>query len=411
MPQPDYYRVLGLDPGASKKQIKSAYRKLALKYHPDRNKSAGAAKRFQEITEAYDFLLEHPDYETDRAPSYEDRVASEVLRKEREKMQQRVRAQRAKKKAQDDYFKKPEWHDPILLLRYLANGTLLLGGLTAIILPILLAIFGDPESLVGTFVFMIMGIVLLVFIYQKRKSWFRLGRFKTTLEDLRNYFKLIPGKPTKDLCCYCSGSMADGKPYKIELLKTIDIKIETFGALNHDAKYKNKIKRIVVPRSARAQYFHRLASLFKILSILACMIFFPVESILWRLIAGMLSGGILSTLMLKIVKVRSKVSYLLTPGLLVKAVIWVVCLALISHLGPGFDLQISDYVYLLVAGLLFFLDMLFDLIFGFFPFYRSMFRPVLQQGPILDGLYKEGYQNYQELPVYSVVYPIFRWLF
>jgi len=411
LPQPDYYSLLGLAPGATKKQIKTAYRKLALKYHPDRNKSAGAARKFQEITEAYDFLLEHPDHGADRAPSYEDRVASEVLRREREKMQQRVRAQRAKKKAQDDYFKRPEWHDPILLLRYLANGILLMLGLTAIILPILLAIFGEPESLAGTSIFIIMGIVLLVFIYQKRKSWFRLGRLNTTLKDLRDYFKLIPGKTTKDKCCYCPGSVADGKPYKIELLKTIDIKIQTYGALNHDTKYKNKTKRIVVPRSARAQYFHRLASLSKILSVLVFMIFFPVESILWRFIAGMLAGGILSSLMLKIAKVRSKVAYLLTPGILVKAVIWIVSLALISHLGPGFDLQISEYVYLMVAGLLFFLDMVFDLILGFFPFYRRMFRPVLQQGPILDGLYKEGYQNYQELPVYSVIFPLIRWLF
>ena len=64
-----------------------------------------------------------------------------------------------------------------------------------------------------------------------------------------------------------------------------------------------------------------------------------------------------------------------------------------------------------MAGLLFFLDMVIDLVLGVFPFYRRLFRPIKRQGTILDSLYRDGYQNYQELPVYSVVYPLFRWIF
>jgi len=100
----DYYKVLGLSPGATEKQIKTAYRKLALKYHPDRNQSPGAKKKFQEITAAYDYLLEHPEDATNEIPTYEDRVASEVLRRERERMQQRAKARRAEKKKQEEYF-------------------------------------------------------------------------------------------------------------------------------------------------------------------------------------------------------------------------------------------------------------------------------------------------------------------
>jgi len=52
----DYYDILGVSKGTSQAEIKKAYRKLALQYHPDRNKSAGANGKFKEINEAYEVL-------------------------------------------------------------------------------------------------------------------------------------------------------------------------------------------------------------------------------------------------------------------------------------------------------------------------------------------------------------------
>ncbi len=53
----DYYSILGLDKSATAEQIKKAYRKLALKYHPDKNPgNKQAEERFKEITEAYAVL-------------------------------------------------------------------------------------------------------------------------------------------------------------------------------------------------------------------------------------------------------------------------------------------------------------------------------------------------------------------
>ncbi|XP_057789872.1 uncharacterized protein LOC131006808 isoform X2 [Salvia miltiorrhiza] len=51
------YEVLGVSPSASTKDIKRAYRKLALKYHPDVNKEAGAQEKFMRIKHAYNTLL------------------------------------------------------------------------------------------------------------------------------------------------------------------------------------------------------------------------------------------------------------------------------------------------------------------------------------------------------------------
>jgi len=56
MAQEDYYDVLGVDRNASDKEITSAYRKLAKKYHPDLNHDPGAEEKYKEVNEAYEVL-------------------------------------------------------------------------------------------------------------------------------------------------------------------------------------------------------------------------------------------------------------------------------------------------------------------------------------------------------------------
>ncbi|XP_061770239.1 dnaJ homolog subfamily B member 9-like [Nerophis ophidion] len=52
----DYYDILGVPKDASERQIKKAFHKLALKFHPDRNKGPDAEARFREVAEAYETL-------------------------------------------------------------------------------------------------------------------------------------------------------------------------------------------------------------------------------------------------------------------------------------------------------------------------------------------------------------------
>jgi len=54
----DYYKILGVSRDASQEAIKTAYKKLALKWHPDRNKSPEAEAKFKEINKAYEVLID-----------------------------------------------------------------------------------------------------------------------------------------------------------------------------------------------------------------------------------------------------------------------------------------------------------------------------------------------------------------
>lgn len=70
-PVKDYYAILGVGHSASQSDIKKAYRKLAIVYHPDKNASPDAKSNFQDINEAYDVLSD-----TAKKSLYDSRLAN-----------------------------------------------------------------------------------------------------------------------------------------------------------------------------------------------------------------------------------------------------------------------------------------------------------------------------------------------
>ncbi len=86
-----YYEILEVDKKASQNDIKSAYRRLVMLYHPDKNKLPEAEEMFKEIAEAYSVLSDpskRKQYDLDNEPR------NVMRRKNQEKMWQIIREQK-----------------------------------------------------------------------------------------------------------------------------------------------------------------------------------------------------------------------------------------------------------------------------------------------------------------------------
>jgi len=83
MNEKDYYKILGIDKKASDEEIKKAYRKLAMKYHPDRNKGDKSAEdKFKELSEAYAVLSDKEkkkQYDTFGSAGFQQRYSQEDI--------------------------------------------------------------------------------------------------------------------------------------------------------------------------------------------------------------------------------------------------------------------------------------------------------------------------------------------
>ena len=115
----DYYRILGVSSSASQEEIKAAYRKLALKYHPDINRRRGSEEKFKLINEAYSILGEpekRKEYDAQRQQIHEEKQEEEYTyydnrtQEEKEDELRRIREQLAQERAR----RRKAWFKDIL---------------------------------------------------------------------------------------------------------------------------------------------------------------------------------------------------------------------------------------------------------------------------------------------------------
>lgn len=144
----DYYKILGVDFDADDEDIKRAYRKIALKYHPDKNSSDDATEKFIKATEAYEVLIDpkrREEYDSFYEAGSHDPKMSQSERnnyKEKEKDWSKYGREKAKEYASMQYvkFTKRAFQEVKIGFSYIPNliaiiivGMILIG--TAMSLP------------------------------------------------------------------------------------------------------------------------------------------------------------------------------------------------------------------------------------------------------------------------------------
>ena len=188
-----YHKILGIPPGASKGQIKNAYRKLAKEFHPDRSTLPNAKEKFIEVSEAYEALYEgkiaqkkarqsqsrkttprEKYWHVYRPPrNASERVAWEKVAEERKAYYQAKAKRQAEKrfqkfKEENNAFRKSVFYTPLLWL-YRLMKVLAVAGNSAILFLPFIGKYLDPErfdevSMGGIAIFVLIFIAPIVVI-------------------------------------------------------------------------------------------------------------------------------------------------------------------------------------------------------------------------------------------------------
>ena len=130
----DYYRVLGLQQNASDDDIRKAYRKKAMEYHPDRNNSPDSQEMFIRISEAYEYLISHP---------YRRNITEEEVRRNYQawidyrRAEARRRAEEYARASFDEFRKSPLYQQAKVI-----DGTMVFLGLLLATTVIFMSVYG-----------------------------------------------------------------------------------------------------------------------------------------------------------------------------------------------------------------------------------------------------------------------------
>jgi curved DNA-binding protein CbpA len=178
----DYYRLLGLREGCSLEEVKRAYRIKARLYHPDLNHNPDAPALFIRVTEAYEFILNHPAGKKGPEPG-----KSDYVREWEEMRRQQARARAAYyTRIRFDEFTKSKTYKTTRLF----DGTIILYALVISLMIIFLDIYSystrmelatteeEKPSLLFMILLLIVGITFFAFAYLQLLSFINSKRRK-----------------------------------------------------------------------------------------------------------------------------------------------------------------------------------------------------------------------------------------
>jgi hypothetical protein len=400
----DFYAILQVAPDATKLEIQGSYRRLAKKYHPDVNKSANANEKFCEITEAYEFIMEHLTEQ--RSVKADPEEYEEFKRKVHERAQQQAKMRYEKFRQQHEAFQISGINDIALLVKISVRLIGILLFLFLFFLPVFMSIQDRRINLLLIMVTWPFAGIIGWYIYDNRKNYLVPGQFYYSAARIRHLFTDI--HPATQSCFFCPEKPANSVPYKVELFKLKDLKISTGGFRQHNVHYSNENLILLIPRSRKAFIIHAISSLIKLMALFFCLLFFPVSSIIWRVIFGMISGAILSSLLFIISGTKSKVCYIMSYGLIIRMILWVFCIVLVSRFSiKPFNIFTTDLIQLVVVAIILLdclvMQLLDKVLRG------KAFRPVSRIYPELTQKMETGFMVYHDIPLISVIYPLFKW--
>jgi hypothetical protein len=380
------------------------------------SKVPNAHEKFIEITEAYEFLIEHrhefnADYEYNQ--SYTEDHRREAYARFQEEARKRAEAQAKMRyetfRKQHEAFQQSGLNDLGLIFTLIFRFIVIPVTIGFLLLPLVLPIiYGDFKIIFTAFFFWPFAFGLSWYIYDNRKTYWTPGKFYYNFQRIKQTF--TETTPSQQPCHYCSSQPANSKPYKLELLKLKDIKLKSYGPRQHSMNYVNDKAIIQIPRSQKAFIIHTSNIIVKILSIVSCLVFLTITSFVWRFIAGMTLGGIVSTIILLVTNTKSNVSYLWSLGMILRVCGWLFLIFLCSSFSfHPFDVTTSEYIQLIVIAIIFFdcfLMQLVKLVFG-----KYSYKPIIRQYKDVDLQFNNGYKVYNDVFVVSVIYPLFLWIF
>lgn len=407
----EYYQVLNLKPSANEEEIKQAYRILAKKFHPDINPDPDAHQRFLEISEAYEYLIEDIKYSRGRIYDQDEidpEYFEEIRRVARERAQERARQRFEKLRKEKEEYQESGLHDFVLATSYLGRFALFAFCVFLLVIPVILTLADTGASYIGRVIMMFAGGLGVFFILKAGKRYFIAGRFYYNFQQIKKVFSFIDPE-AQEQCFYSPRRKADSRPYKLEMIRIKDIKLKNYGLGQHGVAFDQKSVILGIPRSHHALVVHSFLIFIKIAILFYCIFFLDIYSVLWRVIIGLLFTVIVSKTILILTGTKSTVSYLVTTGLLIRIIVWLLLVLMVSYIQlKPFNIYTSDNIYGVMVFMLFF-DSFLDQFLNFIS--RKRFRiPWFKQHPLVESHLEKKYQFGYDMPVLSVFYPVYKWI-